>query len=575
MSNPKRKKSSPLPLVAVIVLLGAGLVYGIGPGNWFGEEEVTVTGGATVRRGPLTISVVQRGNLEAKNSVRLRSEIEGRSTILFLEPEGSFVEEGQVVAELDASELKDRLVTQGIAVQNADAAYTKAKSEREIQVSQNDSDLERAKMNLRIAELELEKYDQGDWPQQVKKADEDIVLAEEELAQVTDTYEWSLKLYEKGFYTRTQLDRDELSKNRNEINVDRARRAKELLEVHDDKMRRLQLTAAVSEARRELERVELQAAARLVDKDAAVRAAEARLDLERENLAKLERQVDAAVMVAPVAGMIVYGRTEGGRMGGGDPIQEGTEVRERQEIITIPREGGMIVEASLHESVLKMVEIGQDCMITVDALPGQTFRGKVDFVALLPDRQSWWANPNQRLFKTHITIENGSSEMRPGTSCSVEIIIDQLTDTLSVPVQAVFVTGDKTVAFVSNGAGEPEMREVVVGQASEKWVAIESGLEEGEVVLLSAPAGFHAEAPSKQAEAGLPEEGPAGGPDRTGNREPGGSPGGGMRPGGEGMRPPGGAGMRPGGGQRPGGRPEGGPRGEQGGRPGGNGESNG
>jgi HlyD family secretion protein len=171
MSNPKRKKSSPLPLVAVIVLLGAGLVYGIGPGNWFGEEEVTVTGGATVRRGPLTISVVQRGNLEAKNSVRLRSEIEGRSTILFLEPEGSFVEEGQVVAELDASELKDRLVTQGIAVQNADAAYTKAKSEREIQVSQNDSDLERAKMNLRIAELELEKYDQGDWPQQVKKAD--------------------------------------------------------------------------------------------------------------------------------------------------------------------------------------------------------------------------------------------------------------------------------------------------------------------------------------------------------------------------------------------------------------------
>jgi len=560
----KRKRTVPLPAVALLVTLGAALVYGYGPGNWFGGEQAEVIGGAPVRRGPLTISITQRGNLEAKNSVKLRSEIEGRATILFLEPEGSFVQEGQVVAELDASSLEDRLVTQDIQVQNADASYTKAESEMEIQESQNDSDTKRAQQNLDFAELDLVKFDKGDRPQDRQKSDEDILLAEEELAQAKETYEWSLKLYEKGFYTRTQLDRDELTHNRNEVNVTRAKRAKEMQDEYDHPKQEMELLAAVEEAKRELARVKLQAAARLVDHEAAVRTSKARLDLEQENLAKLQRQVEAAVMKAPVGGMVVYGRTEGGRMSGGEPIQEGTEVRERQEIITIPREGGMIVEASLHESVLKMVQVGQDCVIRVDALPGQDFHGKVDFVSLLPDRQSWWANPNQRLFKTNISILDGNSEMRPGTSCSVEIIIDELEDTLFVPVQSIFVTGGKTVVFVQNGGDEPEVREVAVGPASEKWVSIVSGVEEGMTVLLSAPAGFHAEAPPTNGKNG--DHAP-GGPEAMGNRKttgaPGGAmPGGGQRP--EGMRPGGGGaatgeGMRPGGdGQRHGGqRPDG------------------
>ncbi|MBC8329490.1 MAG: HlyD family efflux transporter periplasmic adaptor subunit [Planctomycetes bacterium] len=585
----KRKKTVPLPLVAVILVLVAGLIYGYGPGDWFGADQVEAVGGAPVRRGPLTISVIQRGNLEAKNSVKLRCDVEGRTTILFLEPEGSFVQEGQVVAELDASNLVDRLVTQDIAVQNADAAFIKAKQDRTIQVSQNDSDIKRAEQNLEFARMDRGKYLDGDWPQQQKKAEEDIILAEEELAQAAETFEWSQKLYDKGFYTRTQLDRDDLSMRRNGINVDRAKRAKELLEQFDNKKRLLELDGAVEEAVRELERVKLQAAARLVDHDASVRTSEARLSLETENLAKLKRQVEAAVMRAPVSGMVVYGRTEGGRMGGGEPIQEGTEVRERQEIITIPREGGMIVEASLHESVLKSVQLGQPCLIRVDALPSQVFHGTVEFVALLPDRASWWANPNQRLFKTHITIDDGTSEMRPGTNCSVEIVIDELLDTLFVPVQSIFVRDGKTVVFIQNGA-DPEVREVEVGPASEKWVSLKSGVQEGEIVLLSAPAGFHAESPvvnGKDDADPPPPVMPGGAPDAMRNRAgqgqqvPAGTGagGGGMAPaeagaGGrqmpEGMRPgggrPGGSGMRPGGGDRSmpeGRRPGGGERGAE------------
>ena len=78
--------------------------------------------GPQVKRGPMVISVTQRGNLSAKNAEQVRNELEGRTTILSLVPEGSRVEEGDVIAELDVSETEDRRVQQEIAVQNAEAA---------------------------------------------------------------------------------------------------------------------------------------------------------------------------------------------------------------------------------------------------------------------------------------------------------------------------------------------------------------------------------------------------------------------------------------------------------------------
>ncbi len=473
-------------LLLLVILVGGLLWAGFRPDGWFASQPETLLAGAPVRRGPLRISVTQRGELSARNSEQLRSEIQGRTTILYLIPEGTHVEVGDLVAELDASAITDRLVAQDIAVESAKATTIKAEQDRKIQVSQNQSDIARAEQALEFAELEIKKYDQGDWPQQLQQAEEDIVLATEELAQAKDTYEWSKKLFDKGFLTRTELERDDLARNRSEINLERAKRQKGLLERFDDPKKRAELQADLEEKKRELERVKLQAAARLVDYDSALKTSRAKLKLEQEKYDKLADQVAKAKIYAPVAGMVVYGRAEGGRMGGGDPIAEGTEVHERQEIATIPEPGGMIAEASLHESVIKKVEVGQPCLIRVDAIPNRVFHGKVEKVALLPDKQSWWANPNQRLFRTEVAIEDGDDDMRPGMSCSIEIIVKELADTLYVPVQAVFPQGNTTSVWVAKD-GRNEPREVHVGASNAEWAAIDSGLQEGEIVLLAPP----------------------------------------------------------------------------------------
>lgn len=514
-----RRLLGALAAFAVLALVA----WAILPDTWFGAQHSSLEG-ALVRRGPLRISVVEKGNLKSTSSVSLKSEIEGQTTILYLIEEGKHVQPGELLVELDATKLVEQRVQQEISLRNAEAAYVKSAQQLEIQRSQNDSDISAAERQLDFAERDLAKYLNGDWPQQRKSAEEKILLAQEELKRAQEKVSWSEKLEERGFLTRTELDADRLSATRSEILVEQARRDLDLLEQYDYPRQLKAYEADVEEFKRELVRVRLQAEARRVDADAATSTSKAKYELEQERLGKLLSQVEKARIKAPVAGMVVYSQQDGGRWGGGDPIAEGTAVRERQEIINIPASGGgMSAEVSLHESVLEQVEVGQPCVISIDALPGRTFLGRVEFKAVLPDKNSWWANPNLRLYRTNVEVLDPGAGMRPGMSCSVEILSEEIADALHVPLQAVFLNKGEPVCFVSR-AGAVELREVLVGRHNSKWVQITSGLSEGETVLLAQPAGFALEPaiaePAVEAVPPLPGEGGRGaGGERAGSAE--------------------------------------------------------
>ena len=495
--------------VVVLVLVAAAAALGLSYAGrqWFGGTPGVEVQGARVLRGPLRISVLQRGELSAKNSVSVKSEIEGQTTILQLAQEGTLVQPGDLLVRLDSSDLVEKELQQRIARDNSEASYKKAKAQYDIQVSQNQSDIETADRKLRFAELDLKKYREGDL-EQLRKSDEDkILLAEQKRTQSENTLTWSKTLHEKGFLTQAELDRDHLDFQSSDVQLKQAKLALELFDKYEDPRTQSQLEADLLEARRGLERAKLQADARIADFQAALSTSEARLKLESDKLLKYQDQLAKTRITSPVAGMVVYSRSEGGRMGFGDAMQEGSQVREGQEILTIPSKGGMIAQASIHESVLKQVEKGLSCSITVDALPGQRFRGEVQFVAPLPDKGNWWANPNQRLYRTEVSIADANADMRPGMNCGIEILAEEIADTLYVPLQCVHLVKNETVAFVPHLGGSEERR-VKVGRQSDKWVEVLDGLAEGEEVLLAPPPGL---APQRPAES---EEGaPAGPPD--------------------------------------------------------------
>ncbi len=529
-----------LLILVILGLLGGGGYAAARGLGIVGPSTEKVAEGVAVRRGPMRISVLESGNLAAADSVELKSELEGSSTILYLIPEGQYVEPGELLVELDTTDLRERKLTQEISVQSAESQKTKAEQILEIQKSQNASDVAAAERQLEFAKTDKVKYMEGDWPQQEKASEDDILLAEEELKRAETTFGWSKTLANDGFLMSSELEADRLFMQRAEIKVAQTARAQALLAEYDHPREILRLTADVEEADRELDRVRLQASARLVDYEADLQAGIAKLSLEREKLEKYEAQIEKARVFAPIAGMVVYARDGGSRWSRDEPISEGKSVRERERLITIPSANSMLVEASVHESVLEQVQVGQDVLVEVDAIPERSFLGRVKSRAVLPDSNTSWMNPDLRVYRTEIEILELDPSMRPGMSCSVEVLVEELPDALHVPVQSIFVDKGEPVAFVAT-PGEIELRKVVVGQRNEAWVEILEGLKENEIVLLSQPDGFQLE-PAREQSTEPP--GTGGGPEGAAGEGGGWSqkPGSGGAPSGAGGKPsPGGA----------------------------------
>lgn len=500
-SSARRARAS-LWLVGVPVLGLALVGLGVVPMPWRANAATPATEGATVRRGPLRIAVIGGGSLLPAETVKLISGVEGRTTILSLVPEGTSVRKGEIVCELDATAMVEKRIEQSIRLGNAEAALVKARQNHQIQESQNRSDIQKALQATGFSEQDLQMFLEGERDSELEKARQAIDLAREEEQQARERLTWSEKLGTKGFLTAVELETDRIAHHRTEIALQTTTRDYGLLERFRMPRKEAELKAAVEEAKRESERVELQSKARIVDFESDVRTCEATLGLEVEKLSRLDSQIEKAKLRAPGDGFVVYAQRDSDE----PQIQEGTEIREREEILSIPSSDGVIAQVKLHESVLEQVQVGQPCAVKVDALPGAVFDGSVSFVAMLPDQNTRWMNPNLRVYRTEATLASPNPRMRPGMSCSVEILIEEIADAVHVPVQCVFRDRQETVCFVVR-EGEFERRDVRVGRANELWVQILSGLAQGETVLLSAPPGYGGGSPSaKRSEEETPSE---------------------------------------------------------------------
>jgi HlyD family secretion protein len=162
-----------LGLVAVVVGGGA-LWLGLAKGSAGSGQEVPTF---TAKRGPLTISVVESGTIKARDQLIIKNEVEGRTSIITLVPEGTRVHKGDLLVELDASALQDGKIDQEIKVQNAEAAYINAQENLAIVTSQAASDVNQAELAVEFARKDLTKYEQGQYPKDVNEMKMRISLA--------------------------------------------------------------------------------------------------------------------------------------------------------------------------------------------------------------------------------------------------------------------------------------------------------------------------------------------------------------------------------------------------------------
>jgi HlyD family secretion protein len=443
----------------------------------------------TAKRGPLTISVLESGTIKAREQIIIKNEVEGRTSIITLIPEGTRVKKGDLLVELDASNLEDNRIDQEIRVQNTEASYVNATENLAVVQNQAESDIDKAKLTLDFAKQDLQQYIDGRYPNEKKSAEAQITLAQEELTRAEETLNWSSTLYSEKYISKTQMQADELAFKRAELSLELRKSDLQLLEEFTYHRNIAQLESDVRQAEMALERTTRKAKANVVQARAELNAKEQEYNRQKDKLAKLEDQIKKAKVYAPTDGMVIYATSAergGFRRESRQPLDEGVEVFERQELIYLPTATSAMAEVDIHEASLEKVRNGLPAVVTVDALPGKKFFGTVARIAPLPDPQSMWMNPDLKVYNSDIYLEGNEPSLRTGMSCKAEIIVEQYEDVVYIPVQGVLrVTGQPTVYVVNGKSVQP--RSVEIGLDNNRMVKIISGLKEGEIVLLTPP----------------------------------------------------------------------------------------
>lgn len=454
------------------------------------KDSDTVVPTYTVKKGPLTISFVESGTIKARDQIILKNEVEGKTLITYVIPEGSRVKKGDLLVELDVSDLTDKKIDREIDVQNAEAAYISAKENLAVVENQAKSDVDLAILTLDFAKQDLEKYIKGDYLNELHKAQATITLNKEKFERAKDTLMWSEKLAEENFISNTELQGDRLAKDEAEMNVQIAERDKKLLEEYTYKRKLAELQSDVNQAEMALERTTRKAHANVIQAQAELKAKESEYGRQKDKLDKIITQISKTKIYAPDDGLVIYAtsakNTGGWRGSNSEPLDVGREVYEREELIYLPTGNKSDAEIMVHESYLKKISVGMPTVITVDALQGKKYYGTIQQIAPLPDARSMWMNPDLKLYTTKVAIDSEDLSLRSGMSCQAEIIVEQHKEAIYVPLQAVIRIGQNPTVYVKNGK-KFEPRTVKVGMDNNKVIHILEGLKDGDIVQLNPP----------------------------------------------------------------------------------------
>ena len=480
-----RRKTGIVISAAVVLLL---LMVIAGQRYDSAEGSVKKSDVFTVREGPLTISVTQAGTIQAKDQIILKNEVEGQAQIIFLIDEGVEVKEGDLLVELDSSQLVDGRVDQQIQVQNKEAEYISARENLEVVKNQSLSDISAAELAFQFAKEDLAKYVDGDYPMAIKEAEAKIALSISDQRQTAEQLQGSKRLLDEGFLTTIEYDQHKAQAERADLDLQLAQASMDLLKQYTYTRKMTELKSAIEEAERALERARLKANADVVQAEAKLRASESEFDRQKDKLTKLDEQITKTKIYAPTAGLVIYATTaKGDGWRRQEPLEEGQAVRERQELIYLPTANKMMAQVQVHESNLNKIKPGLGVRITIEALPDQFFTGHITKIAPLPDAQSAYMNPDLKVYPTEIDIDGANPTLRTGMTCQAEIMVARFENATYVPVQSVFVVKGAPTAFVSTGAGSFEQRTVEMGLDNNNMLQIASGLKAGEMVMMTPP----------------------------------------------------------------------------------------
>lgn len=479
---------------AAVLLVAAGGIWMV---NRDGENAAEMRAVSNVDLGRVEllsfpINTTAIGELEARNQIEIRSELDKTSEIVEIVDEGKVVRKGDLLVKLNAEALQDEIDDDTLEVEQARADVTARENALQIQLSDNESRRRAGELKVELAQLALAQWRSGEVVKMQSGHKLDIEQAERDLKRLKEKFERSEELVAEGFLSQNERDLDEIAYINAQARLQTAKldqRTYEEFQFPRDEKTKI---SDLEEAKAELDRILSQNKINEAAKRSELETAQRRLALREERLADEIAQVQKATIYAPTGGLVVYassvGRDRDRMMFGGDgPLQIGSQVRPNQNLIILPDTSKMVASVRVHESLAGRIRPGQRATVRVDAINGDSFPGTVESVGVLAE-SGGWRDPNRREYTVRIALDydNTNGRLKPSMRTETEIMLHAVENAMSVPVQAVFSEGPVKYVYVPRGSRYARVP-VQAGQMSDTYAEIRGGLEEGQRVLLRQP----------------------------------------------------------------------------------------
>lgn len=469
---------------------------------------------AVARVGEIVVSATGAGTVIAASDVELGFSTSGRLTEMLVQV-GDNVQAGDVLARINDTDAQQTLAN--AQLQLAQAAMQTNASATEVGVSYDDISVEQAQINLELAQTALD--DLLNWepdPDEIALAEANLAAAEasynaargQEAATSTnitvngitvDQAERSLAEAQAAYDTAYDPGRDwELNDPRraDALEAERDRTAESLLRAQESlRVAQLNYNASVSStnsssstnaqsnllsAQQALTTTQTGptdeeiTSARMTVRQAELSLQQAKLNEEANalslqqaelNVLAAQEAITNTILVAPMAGTVTAVNYSVGETASGT-------------VIVLADLEQPSLEVYLDETDMNMIGVGYEVDVVFDALPDETFTGKVTLI----DPQL--VNENGVTAVRALVQLNPDSFAKPqtlpvGLNATVEVIGGRAENAVLVPVEALreISTGQYAVFVMENG--EPKLRLVEVGLMDFSFAEITSGLEAG------------------------------------------------------------------------------------------------
>jgi len=484
----------------ILLLAGVAVVVILRLRN--ASQGTTFTEIVEVKRGDLVASITPTGEVSTERRAELSFNVSRVELTELTVTPGQQVHEGDVLARIDTQELER-------AVEQADADLLSAEEAlAQAQAPYTELDRQKAELDVANAEVALQQAQQSVDDDALAQAEYDLKIAQLNLTiamhssavgkNVRDL-EYSVAWHERelrdleaqlqqGKVEQTAVDKEsqELAETQADLEIARitsettlaaaqdkvtdAEKALAELQTGSDTLAQAQARNNVAQAEYNLAKTKETLANITAGPDAkTVQLAESKYEAAQANLEEAQAALQAATMVAPFDGTIISVGAETG-----DLVSSSTN------IITIADLTDLKILASIDETDISQVQVGQDVQITFDAFSGYRFTGKVLEVPLEGTLQ-------QSIVTYDVVISLDDTQgvaLRSGMTANLTIVTGRRDNVLLVPVLAIWQADEGSVVIAQVSPGVTVQVPVQLGLSDGTYVEVTSGLLEGDNVVV-------------------------------------------------------------------------------------------